>query len=391
MSMSICSLQQPQQWLLIVLSLVFATVATSCYTSIFSFGDSLTDTGNLNFISQPQSPNCLLPPYGETHFHHPNGRCSNGRLVIDFIAEYLGLPYVKPYLGFKNGAAKERGSIENGVNFAVAGVTALGRSFFEEKGFVVGVTANYSLMVQIDEFKKMLPSICNSTSRCKDVLGGSLFVVGEIGGNDYVFPLFAKNSYGDLIAYAPRIISIITSAIRELIDLGAVTILVPGSLPLGCNPILLTMYATTDEAQYDEAGCLKWLNKLFEYHNELLQIELNKLRVVYPYTNIIYADYFNAALQLYKSPEQFGFDGNTLKLCCGGGGPYNYNATGLCGNSEVIACDDPSKYVSWDGYHLTEAAYRIMAKAFLEGPYTMPKLSVSCLRSKTSRVSLAAQ
>lgn len=104
---------------------------------------------------------------------------------------------------------------------------------------------------------------------------------------------------------------------QELIDLGAVTILVPGSLPLGCNPILLTMYATTDEAQYDEAGCLKWLNKLFEYHNELLQIELNKLRVVYPYTNIIYADYFNGALQIYKSPEQFGIllSSNPLSLC----------------------------------------------------------------------------
>jgi hypothetical protein len=23
---------------------------------------------------------------------------------------------------------------------------------------------------------------------------------------------------------------------------------------------------------------------------------------------------------------------------------YNYNETALCGNSEVIACDDPSKY-----------------------------------------------
>ncbi|XP_058724027.1 GDSL esterase/lipase At1g28580-like [Vicia villosa] len=120
---------------------------------------------NLNFISQPQSPNCLLPPYGETHFHHPNGRCSNGRLIIDFIAEDLGLPYVKPYLGFKNGGVEESGSVEDGVNFAVAGVTALDRSFFEEKGFVVGGTANYSLMVQIDEFKEMLPSICNSSSR----------------------------------------------------------------------------------------------------------------------------------------------------------------------------------------------------------------------------------
>lgn len=71
---------------------------------------------------------------------------------------------MKPYLGFKNGGMEESGRVEDGVNFAVAGVTALDRSFFEEKGFVVGGTANYSLMVQIDEFKEMLPSICNSTS-----------------------------------------------------------------------------------------------------------------------------------------------------------------------------------------------------------------------------------
>lgn len=94
--------------------------------------------------------------------------------------------------------------------------------------------------------------------------------------------------------------------LQDLIDLGAVTILVPGSLPLGCNPALLTKFATINEEEYDQAGCLKLLNMFFEYHNELLQFELNRLRVLYPFTNIIYADYFNAALQFYKSPEQFG-------------------------------------------------------------------------------------
>lgn len=61
-----------------------------------------------------------------------------------------------------------------------------------------------------------------------------------------------------------------------------------------------------DEEEYDQAGCLKWLNKYFEYHNELLQIEINRLQGLYPHTNIIYADYFNAALRFYHSPEQFG-------------------------------------------------------------------------------------
>jgi len=74
-------------------------------------------------------------------------------------AEHFRLPYLKPYLGFRNG-----GNIEHGVNFAVAGATALDRSFFEEKGFVIEATANYSLMVQIDGFKELLPSICNSSS-----------------------------------------------------------------------------------------------------------------------------------------------------------------------------------------------------------------------------------
>ncbi|KAK7306566.1 hypothetical protein VNO77_44515 [Canavalia gladiata] len=384
-----------QQWFF-VLPLVYASAVTGChYTSIFSFGDSLTDTGNLYFISPPQSPNCLLPPYGQTHFQHPNGRCSDGRLILDFIAESLGLPYVKPYLGFKNGALK-RENIEQGVNFAVAGATALDRGFFEEKGFTVEVTTNFSLRVQFDWFKESLPSLCNSSSNevifsslltfcCKSVLRSSLFIVGEIGGNDYGYPLSETTALGDLLTYVPHVVSVITSTIRELIDLGAVTFMVPGILPLGCNPAYLTWFATIDEEEYDQAGCLKWLNMFFEYHNELLQIELNRLRAQYPLANIIYADYFNAALQLYNFPEQFGgFGENVLKVCCGGGGPYNYNDTARCGSAGVIACEDPSQYLSWDGYHLTEAAYRWMTKGLLDGPYTIPKFNVSCFTRDTT-------
>lgn len=78
-----------------------------------------------------------------------------------------------------------------------------------------------------------------------------------------------------------------------------------------------------------------------------------------------------------------GFGENVLKVCCGGGGPYNYNETAMCGYSGAIPCDDPSQYISWDGYHLTEAAYRWMTKGLIDGPYTIPKFSVSCI-SETS-------
>ena len=65
--------------------------ASGCFTSIFAFGDSLADTGNYATIYPPifhlsnGTLYCGLPPYGETYFHHPTGRCSDGRLIIDFI------------------------------------------------------------------------------------------------------------------------------------------------------------------------------------------------------------------------------------------------------------------------------------------------------------------
>jgi len=72
--------------------------------------------------------------------------------IVLCAAESLGLPLVEAYLGKKNG--------EGGANFAVIGATALEPSFFEERGF--SVATNYSLTDQLNWFKELLPSICNS-------------------------------------------------------------------------------------------------------------------------------------------------------------------------------------------------------------------------------------
>ena len=53
---------------------------TCRFPAVFNFGDSNSDTGGLSAaFGQAPFPN------GETHFHAPSGRFSDGRLVIDFI------------------------------------------------------------------------------------------------------------------------------------------------------------------------------------------------------------------------------------------------------------------------------------------------------------------
>lgn len=57
------------------------------YARVFSFGDSLTDTGNSLHLAATGGGAGSQPPYGETFFRRPTGRASDGRLIVDFIGE----------------------------------------------------------------------------------------------------------------------------------------------------------------------------------------------------------------------------------------------------------------------------------------------------------------
>jgi phospholipase/lecithinase/hemolysin len=71
------------------------------------------------------------------------------------------------------------------------------------------------------------------------------------------------------------------------------------------------------------------------------------------------------------------------KVCCGTGSPYNYNKSEPCsGSSAVTVCDDPSKYVGWDGIHFTDAANRLITDGLINGPYTFPQFSSLCLMNQ---------
>ncbi|KAL7612107.1 hypothetical protein Lser_V15G06605 [Lactuca serriola] len=349
--------------------------ANGCYTSIFSFGDSLTDTGNLKQVASITDGffPFLQPPYGETFFHKPTGRCSDGRLIIDFLAESLGLPLVRPFLHDCDSVIEPG----QGVNYAVVGATALNSSFLEARGIVNDLT-NASLGVQLAWFKQSLASICSNVSDCRNLIGRSLILVGEIGGNDYNYPITDGKPIDEVEPFVPLVTDTIVSAVDELIQMGAQTLVVPGEFPLGCSSQYLTIRGSESEEYDSTTGCLIKFNKFVEYHNELLQTKLNQLRELHPNAIIIYADYYNAAMQFIRSPDKFGFTNGALKACCGVGGLYNYNRSSQCGLPYVPVCDDPNTYAVWDGIHYTEAAYRIISDSLFQGPYTWPQFNLVC-------------
>ncbi|CAI9279587.1 unnamed protein product [Lactuca saligna] len=326
--------------------------ANGCYTSIIGFGDSLFDTGNLKHLSQFSLPFFYLP-YGETFFHKSTGRASNGRLMIDFIADSLKLPFVPPFFD-DNG--NEKMELGQGVNYAVIGATAMDYSIHKATG-VHSILTDGSLRVQLEWFKE---SICANVSDCSHLIGDSLIIMGETGLNDYLKAFSGAKSIDEIKIYVPFVVEAIISVINEVLELGAKTILVSGELPAGCFPTILKLSNESDKTNYDNVtGCLIKSNKLAEYHNELLVKELNKIRELYPDANLIYADIYNAAMQFYRSPKEYGFTSGALKACL-------------------------DTYVSWDGMHLTEAAYKIISKSLLQGPYTVPQFNSSCVDGLSS-------
>ena len=54
---------------------------------LFNFGDSNSDTGGVAAVMGIR----IAPPEGRAYFHHPTGRLSDGRVILDFICESLSL------------------------------------------------------------------------------------------------------------------------------------------------------------------------------------------------------------------------------------------------------------------------------------------------------------
>ncbi|KNA09331.1 hypothetical protein SOVF_154570, partial [Spinacia oleracea] len=297
---------------------------TTTIEAIYQFGDSMSDTGN--FIREHPTSNFANSPYGLTFFHKPTGRCSDGLLIIDYFSRFFKLPFLDPY-------HNREGNFTHGVNFAVAAATAMNCSTLAMKD-IKNCPTNSSLLVQLDWFKSHLHSICSTASECKEKLATALIMMGEIGGNDYNWAFFQGNPIEDIYKMVPEVVQVIKETIKEVINLGAIRIVVPGNFPIGCMTCYLDMFKTNDASKYDELQCLKHLNAFAVFHNNQIQQAIGEIQEDYPYVTIVYADYYTALREILRNATSLGFDKDVMQIAC----------CDHCGSKRGPICEHPYKH-----------------------------------------------
>nr|XP_009612112.1 acetylajmalan esterase-like [Nicotiana tomentosiformis] len=124
--------------------------------------------------------------------------------MIDFIALECGLPFLNPY-------KDQNGNFTHGANFAVAGATVLPGEIMAEKKISNSVT-NSSLNVQLDWMSSHFKSTCST--ECSEDLKKALFLVGEIGGNEFNYGLLQGKPMEELRAMVHEVVQTIINAVK---------------------------------------------------------------------------------------------------------------------------------------------------------------------------------
>lgn len=352
----------------IVLLCLFSLSHSECnFKAIFNFGDSNSDTGGFYAAFPGESG-----PYGMTYFKKPAGRASDGRLIIDFLAQALGLPFLSPYL-------QSIGSdYKHGANYATMASTVL---MPNTSLFVTGISP-FSLAIQLNQMKQFKTKVEEKVEQgiklpSSDIFGNSLYTF-YIGQNDFTFNL-AVIGVGAVQEYLPQVVSQIVATIKELYNLGGRTFMVLNLAPVGCYPAFLVEFPH-DSSNIDDFGCLISYNNAVLNYNNMLKETLKQTRESLSDASVIYVDTHSVLLELFQHPTSHGLQYGT-KACCGyGGGDYNFDPKVSCGNTKEIngsimtatTCNDPYNYVSWDGIHSTEAANKLITFAILNGSFSDP-------------------
>ncbi|CAM6004709.1 unnamed protein product [Sphagnum balticum] len=325
----------------------------------FVLGDSTLDVGENNYL--PNAYHANFPPYGETFFHRPTGRFSNGRNVGDFIAQALALPFAPPYL-------QPNATFYKGVKFASGGSGLLNTT---NPGLVRFISlANLSwhkqtLHVKICGFFEsyiMCSIIIHRPSI--ELISRSLFLI-SVGLNDITFgnltnPTTQKQY--NATQYTNLMLEAYKSGIKTLYASGTRKIVLFGEGVDGCEPIVRIQ---------NNSQCVDFFNELaLEFEAGLKQL-VDEFHVIIPGLHLVLAYQYNIEHDMITNPQSFRLK-NATAGCCGAG---ILNAQYQCGTKvptnvtgvHQTLCKHPSEYLYWDYIHNTEYVDKVKFQYYWDG------------------------
>ncbi|XVF43892.1 hypothetical protein PTKIN_Ptkin02bG0077400 [Pterospermum kingtungense] len=378
---------EPHSLKYVITGLIFSMTLLQCrsgssgpcnFPAMFNFGDSNSDTGGLSAaFGQAPFPN------GETYFHVPAGRFSDGRLIIDFIAESFGLPYLNAYLDSVGS------NFSHGANFATAGST------IRPQNTTTGASP-ISLdvqLVQYSDFHRRSPifnkqGVFDKLLPKKDYFSKALYIF-DIGQNDLTAGYKLNLTTEQLKAYVPEVLRQFSASVKRVYDEGGRAFWIHNTGPAGCLPYVLDRFLIT-AAQVDKYGCGSPFNEVAQYFNKRLKDVVILLRKQLPLAAITYVDVYSVKYTLITQAKKLGFE-LPLIACCGHGGKYNFNNARRCGKKITVngkeilianTCPNPSVRVNWDGIHFTEAANKWIFQQIANGSFSNPPipLQMACQR-----------
>ncbi|KAL1807289.1 hypothetical protein ACET3Z_030357 [Daucus carota] len=363
-----------------------ATNATSSgchFPAIYNFGDSNSDTGGLSAaFGQAGAPS------GETFFHQPAGRYCDGRLVIDFIAKSVGLPYLSAFLDSVGS------NFSHGANFATAGSTIRPQNTTLHQSGFSPISLNVQ-WYQYNDFHRRSQAFRSQGGIFKKILPAAetfseALYTFDIGQNDLTAGLFLNMSTDEVKAFVPDAIDQFKIIVKNIYSQGGRSFWIHNTGPVGCLPYVLERVMIT-VGQIDHVGCAGPINDVCQFYNTKLKEAAEQLRKDLPLAAITYVDVYSVKYDLISHASKYGF-AHPLRACCGHGGKYNYNRNVGCGGkikvngTEVLigkSCQNPSVVINWDGVHYTEAANRWIFDQIVDGSYSNPpnSLKMACRAS----------
>jgi phospholipase/lecithinase/hemolysin len=294
---------------------LFCSVHAFAYTAVYSFGDSLSDAGNLYNLTgggDPQSP-------------YSNGRFSNGAVWVQDLSVELGLPAVQA-------------SLSGGTDYAY-GDAQTGATLVHP---ITPTTPPIDLPSQIAQFQAKHSTAPSS----------ALYTL-DIGANDIFQILGAGLSAADTKTALGQAVANTLNAAETLFSMGATSFLFYEVPDLGLTPYLRSLGPAAQAAGSALAAAFDTavLNGLASFESGGVKI--------YDLQTYALLD------EVVANPGVHGFT-DVVDPC--------WTGTSTDPKSGTV-CNTPDSYLFWDGVHPTAVAQSLVANAAFDALGGVPEPS----------------